>query len=127
MNLMSLFFLLLDVSSISDNIAAVKAFDEYISVMQDYVDPFVFIPKCISCELLERDVSAFGGTALFLTNKLKMETVLKEIRNNISLNGVKKLRDLIELFHSEPIYNELANHLEGIAPYTHIPYVQKNC
>ena len=91
-----------------------EAFDEYTSLMQNYVDPFVFIPKCISYELLSGDVSASGGSAVFLTNEVKMAMVLPEIRNNIFLNGVEKFFKLTELFRSEPIYNELANHLDGM-------------
>ena len=97
-----------------DTIAAMEAFDEYSSLMQNYVDPFVFIPKCISYQLLNGDVSASGGPATFQPNELKMGMVLPEIRNNIFLNGVEKFFKLIELFRSEPIYNELANHLEGM-------------
>ena len=103
--------MLLGISPFEENTAAVATFDEYISVMQDCVDPSVFIPKCISCELLSGDVF---GSGVFQTNVMKMEMVLPDVRNNILLNGDEKLVDLIELFRSEPIYNDLANHLEGI-------------
>ena len=96
-----------------DTTAAMEAFDEYSSLMQKCVDPFVFIPKCVSYELLNGDVSAAGGPSVFLTNEIKMDLVLPEIRNNILLNGVEKFFKLIELFRSEAIYNDLANHLEG--------------
>ena len=96
-----------------DTTAAMEAFDEYFSLMQRCVDPFVFIPKCVSYELLNGDISASSGSSVFQTNEMKMDLVLPEIRSNILLNGVEKFFKLIELFRSETIYNELANHLEG--------------
>lgn len=95
--------------------AALKAFDEYFTVMHNCVNPLVFTPKCISYGVFEGSMYASGG-AIFLTNQIKMETVLPEIRKLISLNGVVVFERVLKVLRSEPtdIYNELADCMESM-------------
>ena len=78
------------------------------------MDPFKFIPKCIAHEIIEGDMYA-AGASVFLTNEIKMEPVLKEIRSLICLNGVDVFEKLLKVLRSEPtgIYKELADTMEG--------------
>ena len=95
--------------------AALKAFDEYFTVMYNCVDPFKFIPKCIAHEIIEGDMYA-AGASVFQTNEIKMEPVLNEIRNLICLNGVDVFEKLLKVLRSEPtgIYKELADTMESM-------------
>ena len=88
--------------------------------MHSCVDPFKFIPKCIAHEIIEGD-KYVSGAAVFLTNDLKMEPVLKEIRKLIYLNGVDVFEKLLKVLRSEPIYKELADCMESM--YIAITYV----
>ena len=78
--------------------------------MIECVDPFKFVPKCISYGILEGDLYSSGGS-IFLTNEIKIEMVLPLIRNQISLNGVEVFEKLLKVLHSEPNYKQLADHM----------------
>ena len=93
--------------------AALKAFDEYFTVMHTCLDPFKFIPKCIAHEIIEGDMYA-SGASVFLANDMKMEPVLAEIRKFICLNGIGVFEKLLKVLRSEPIYKELADCMEGM-------------
>ena len=95
-----------------DTAAALKAFDEYYTVIE-CVDPFVFIPKCISYEVFQGDDMYTSGGSIFLNNQMKIEMVLPIIRNLISLNGVDVFDKLLKVLHSEPNYKQLANHMKS--------------
>ena len=94
--------------------AALKAFDEYFTVMYNCVDPFKFIPKCIAHEIIEGDMYT-AGASMFLPNEINMDPVLNEIRNLICSKGVDVFEKLLKVFRSEPsgIYKELADTMES--------------
>ena len=94
--------------------AALKAFDEYFTVMYNCVDPFKFIPKCIAHEIIEGDMYT-AGASMFLPNEINMDPVLNEIRSLICSNGVDVFEKLLKVLRSEPsgIYKELADTMES--------------
>ena len=96
-----------------DTAAALMAFDEHFSVFLSCVDPFVFISKCVSNEILSADVAIVGGGAVFLTNKIKMELIMSELRNTIFHRGIEAFKKILRVFRTEPIYVELADHIES--------------
>ena len=95
-----------------DTAAALKAFDEYYTVIEG-VDPFVFIPKCISYGVFQGDDMYTSGGSIFLNNEMKIEMALPQIRKLISLNGVDVFDKLLKALHSEPNYKRLANRMKG--------------
>ena len=89
-------------------------FDEYSSLLQKSINPFVFIPKCISYGILRGDVTAtVGGGAIFLTNQQKMEIVIQELRNIVFERGIKVFKKILYVLRTEPIYVQVANHIES--------------
>ena len=94
-----------------DTVAALRTFDEYYTVIE-CVDPFVFIPKCISYGVFQGDDMQLGG-AIFLNNQMKLEIALPKIRKLISLNGVDVFDKLLRVLHSEPNYKRLANQMKS--------------
>ena len=97
--------------------AALKAFDEYYSMMHQYVDVTMVTAKCVGYGVIP-DRSPISGASVFLPDMMKMEMVLPLIRKNIALNGVKVFFKLVKVFQSMGYYIDLAKHLEGKA-YTH--------
>ena len=95
-----------------DTAAALKTFDECYAVIEG-VDPFVFIPKCISYGVFQGDDMYTSGGSIFLNNQMKLELALPQIRKLISLNGVDVFDKLLDALHSEPNYKRLANHMKG--------------
>ena len=59
-------------------------------------------------------VTNTGGGAIFVTDQVKMDTVLPKLRNLICLNGVKVFEKLLKVLRSEPIYTELADHMQSL-------------
>ena len=94
-----------------DTVAALRTLDEYYTVIE-CVDPFVFIPKCISYGVFQGDNMQLGG-AIFLNNQMKLEIALPKIRKLISLNGVDVFDKLLRVLHSEPNYKRLANRMKS--------------
>lgn len=90
--------------------AAMATFDEYFDLLQSSINPFLFIPKCISYEILSGDVT---GGAVFFTNEMKMTIVLPELRNTVFLRGVEVFKKILYVLRTEPLYVELANHMES--------------
>ena len=89
-------------------------FDEYSSLLQESINPFVFIPKCISYGILRGDVTAsVGGGATFLTNQMKMEIVVRELRNIVFERGIEVFKKILYVLRTEPIYVEVADHIES--------------
>lgn len=99
-----------------DTAAVMMAFDEYSSLFQKCIDPFVFIPKCVSYGILSGDDAAIvGGGAVFLTNEIKMDLILSELRNTVFHRGIEVFKKILHVFRTEPIYVELADHIESKA------------
>ena len=96
-----------------DTAAALAAFDEYSPLLQSSINPFVFIPKCISYGIFRGDVTATVGTGTFLTNQEKMEITLKELRTIIFHRGIEMFNKILYILRKEPIYVELADHMES--------------
>ena len=91
-------------------------FDEYSSLLQESINPFVFIPKCISYGILRGDVTVtVGGGAIFLTNQQKMEIIVHKLRNIVFNKGIEVFKKILYILRTEPIYVEVADHIESKA------------
>ena len=93
--------------------AALKTFDEYYSMIHEYVDVTMMTSKCVGYGVIP-ERSPITGASLFLPDMMKMEMVLPLIRKNIALNGVKVFFKFVKVFQSMGYYTALATHLEGI-------------
>ena len=89
-------------------------FDEYSSLIQENIDPFVFIPRCVSYEILRGDITAeVGGGATFLTNQKRMEIVVRELRSIVFEKGIEVFKKILYVLRREPIYVRVADHIES--------------
>ena len=111
------YIIILDHTQDTDAAAALKTFDEYYTVIEG-VDPFVFIPKCISYGAFQGDDMYTSGGSIFLNDQMKIEMALPQIRKLISLNGVDVFDKLLKALHSEPNYKRLANSMKSM--YLHV-------
>ena len=55
----------------------------------------------------------YADSAQYLPNEVKMEGMLKTIRNSIALNGDFVLLQIVEVFHSVAMYSALGDKLMG--------------
>ena len=89
-------------------------FDEYSSLIQESIDPFKFIPRCVSCGILRGDIAAeVGGGATFLTNQLRMEIIVRELRSTVFERGIEVFKKILYVLRCEDIYVNLADHIES--------------
>ena len=94
--------------------AALATFDEYSSMLQDSINPFVFVPKCVCYELLRGDVTAsVSGGTVFSSNQKKMEVILHELRSIIFEQGIEVFKKILYVLRTEPIYVKVADHIES--------------
>ena len=102
------------VKSTNETAAVMATFDEYSSLLQSSINPFVFIPKCVSYGILSGDITAsVSGAAVFQTNETRMEIIVKELRNVVFLGGIEVFKKILVVLRTEPIYVELADHIES--------------
>ena len=97
--------------------AELTAFDSYLNSMQLYLNPTTMQGKFIALGLVD-GATIGGGAAVFLPDHVKMETMLKQVRNHIVLNGPQNFGLLIRALNSVPAYQNLANEIYSKpAPY----------
>ena len=89
--------------------AALKAFDRYSEIMQNFVDPKVLIKLLLEHELITKDQVPGGPVIL----KAQMNFMLGIIRDKITVNNVEVFHKLLDCFKTVPDYATLARHLEG--------------
>ena len=92
----------------TDRTAELEAFDCYYNNMKLYLNPSTMQGKFISAGLV--DGSIIGG-GVFLPDHMKMETMLKDVRSSIALNGPKNFGMLVQVLSSVPAYRNLAGQL----------------
>ena len=92
----------------TDRTAELEAFDCYYNNMKLYLNPSAMQGKFISAGLV--DGSIIGG-GVFLPDHMKMETMLKDVRSSIALNGPKNFGLLVQVLNSVPAYRNLAGQL----------------
>ena len=92
----------------TDRTAELEAFDCYYNNMKLYLNPSTMQGKFISAGLV--DGSIIGG-GVFLPDHMKMETMLKDVRSSIALNGPKNFGLLVQVLSSVPAYRNLAGQL----------------
>ena len=89
--------------------AALKSFDKYNYIMQNYVDPKVMGKLFLKHGLITK--GQLPGEEVLL--QVQMNFMLGSIRNNIGLKNVEVFHSLLDCFKTVPEYNTLAKHLEG--------------
>ena len=94
----------------SEYTAELGAFDCYYNNMKLYLNPAAMQGKFISAGLVDGGIIG-GGAAVFLPDHMKMEMMLKEVRNSIALNGPKNFGLLIQALNSVSNYQNLAGQL----------------
>ena len=94
----------------TDHTAELEAFDCYYNNMKLYLNPSTMQGKFISAGLVDGSIIG-GGGAVFLPDHMKMETMLKEVRGSIALNGPKNFGLLVQALSSVPAYRNLAGQL----------------
>lgn len=90
--------------------AELEAFDCYYNNMKLYLNPSTMQGKFISVGLVDGSIIG-GGGAVFQPDHMKMETMLKEVRSGIGLNGPKNFDLLVQALSSVPNYRNLAAQL----------------
>ena len=90
--------------------AELGAFDCYYNNMKLYLNPSNMQAKFISVGLVDGSIIG-GGGAVFLPDHMKMEAMLKEVRNSIQLNGPENFGRLVRALNSVPAYQNLASQL----------------
>ena len=96
--------------------ASLRAFDHHYKHMT-LVNPKYVKDKFVSQGFFPNG-DPFTGNAMFLPNHVKMEGMLKMIRDCIVLNGDDVFNQLIEVFHSEAMYSALGDALMGMILYS---------
>ena len=75
-------------------------------------------PRYVKDKFVSRDFftngDPYADNAAYLPNDVKMEGMLKMIRNSIALNGDFVFMQLIEVFHSVAMYAALGDKLIGM-------------
>ena len=89
--------------------AALKAFDRYSEIMQNFVDPKVMIKLFLEHELITKG-QVSGGPVLL---KAQMNFMLGIIRDKITVNNVEVFHKLLDCFKTVPDYATLGKRLEG--------------
>ena len=101
--------ILVGVSEDTEVEAALKSFNRYNDIMQNYVDPKVMSELFLEHGLITKEQLP-GGEVLL---QAQMNYMLGNIRKNIGLKNVKVFHSLLNCFKAVPEYNSLARHLEG--------------
>ncbi|XP_065909069.1 probable serine/threonine-protein kinase irlA [Dysidea avara] len=89
-----------------------EAFDAFSDTMTLYVNPTVVQGKFIAAGLVDGSVVG-GGLSLFMPDHAKMEIMLKQVRSNIKINGVKSFGQLVRVFNGIRTYEKLAMQLNN--------------
>ena len=89
-----------------------RAFDCYYENMKMYLNPSTMQSKFISVGLIDGGIIG-GGWAVFQPDHMKMEIMLREVRNSIALNGAKSFGLLIQVLRSVPAYQSLASEINS--------------
>jgi len=89
-----------------------EAFDAFSDTMTLYVNPTVVQGKFIAAGLVDGSVVG-GGMSLFMPDHAKMEIMLKQVRGNIKINGVKSFGQLVRVFNGIRTYEKLAMQLNS--------------
>jgi len=92
--------------------AELETFDFYFEKMKLHLDPSTMQCKFMTVGLVDGSVIG-GGASIFQPNQIKMENMLKIVRDNIALNGPKFFGLLIKALHSVPAYQNLANEMNS--------------
>lgn len=92
--------------------AELQAFDCYSGNMTLYLNPSTMQGKFISLGLVDGSIIG-GGGAVFLPDHMKMESMLKEVRSRIAINGPKYLGLLMQALRSVTAYQNLANEINS--------------
>ena len=96
---------------VEEKIAAkLGAFDCYYNVMKQYLNPSSMQEKFISVGLVDGSIIG-GGEVVFQPDHIKMEAMLKEVRNSIQLNGPENFGRLVRALNSVPAHQNLASQL----------------
>ena len=93
--------------------AALKTFDKYYTVMQNYIDPKVMNPLFVKQGVFSDVVSPITGPAKELQLRVQMTYMLGNIRKHIGAKNAEVFYGLIYAFQTVSDYHILANHLEG--------------
>ena len=93
--------------------AALKTFDKYCAVMQNYVDPKLMNPLFVKQGVFSDGVSPITGPAKELQLRVQMKYMLGNIRKHIGAKNAEVFYGLIYAFQTVSEYHILANHLEG--------------
>ena len=91
---------------------ALRAFDHHYKHMK-MVNPRYVKDKFVSQHFFTNG-DPYADNAAYLPNHVKMEGMLKMIRNSIALNGDFVFVHLIEVFHSIAMYAALGDKLIGM-------------
>ena len=93
--------------------AALKTFDKYCAVMQNYVDPKVMNRLFVKQGVFSGGESPITGHAEELQLRIQMNYMLDNIRKHIGAKNAEVFYGLIYAFQTVPEYHIFANHLEG--------------
>ena len=94
---------------------SLRAFDHHYNLMM-LVNPRYVKDKFVALDFFPNG-DPYTDNATFLPNEVKMEGMLKTIRNSIAINGDYVFIQLIEVFHSEVMYAALGDKLIGMTIY----------
>ena len=97
----------------ADTQAALKAFNAYRPQLQT-LNAVEVGNQLISHGLLSRRGGTHDGEAIYLPNAIKMDLILPEIEQKISLTGSKVLLELAAALSNIPSCYELSLQLRGI-------------
>lgn len=92
---------------------SLRAFDCHYDLMM-LVNPRYVKDKFVAQDFFPNG-DPYADNATFLPNEVKMEGMLKTIRNSIAVNGDYVFIQLIEVFHSEVMYAALGDKLIGMS------------
>ena len=95
-----------------DRSPELEAFDAFSDTMTLYVNPTVVQGKFIAAGLVDGSIVG-GGMSLFMPDHAKMEIMLKQVRGNIKINGVKSFGQLVRVFNGIRTYEKLAMQLHS--------------
>ncbi len=90
--------------------AELGAFDCYYNNMKLYLNPATMQGKFMAVGLVDGSIIG-GGGAVFLPDHMKMEEMLKQVRDSIVLNGPENFGRLVKALNSVAAYQNLASQL----------------
>ena len=88
------------------------SFDEHLSLIQNKLNPFMIIPKCISYGVIRGDVTATVGPGPTRTNAEKLEILVQELRNIVFQNGIESFQRILYVMRTEKTFVEVADEIQ---------------